>query len=98
NDALAGYIGVDGLYTSMWMQFAGNDVGSSYKVAASTDINGVSTSVAYADFDEAGKEFDLILGYSYTDAISFDAIFTNTNYAEDEEDDKAFEFIATYKF
>ncbi len=98
DDNYAGYVGVDGLYTSMWNQFAGNDIGDSWKVSAATEFAGISASLAYADFDIAGDELDLILGYGVTDCISLDAIFTSTAYDEVMDEDNALELIATYKF
>ena len=98
DDREAGYIGVDGLYTSMWNQFAGNDIGDSWKVSAATEFAGISASLAYADFDIAGNELDLILGYGVTDCISLDAIFTSTAYDEVMDEENNLELIATYKF
>ncbi len=94
----AGYIGVDGLYTTMWNNFAADNAGYSWKVAAATEFFGVSTSIAYADFENNGDEFDLILGYGVTDCISLDAIFTSTAYDEDMDAENNLELIATYKF
>lgn len=98
DDALVGYIGRDSLYTSSWNSFAANDIGDSYKVAAATEIGGVSAEISYADYETAGNEFDLILGLGVTDCISLDAIYSSTAYSEDEDETNALEFIATYKF
>jgi hypothetical protein len=89
---------VDGLYTTMWNSFAAGDEGDSWMVSAATEYAGISASVAYADYETIGNEFDLILGYSVTDCISLDAIFTSTAYDEDMDEDNALELIATYKF
>ena len=97
-DALVGYVGRDSLYTSSWNSFAANDIGDSFKVAASTEISGLSAEISYADYEIAGNEFDLIVGYGVTDCISIDAIYSNTKYSEDEDATNALELIATYKF
>jgi len=97
-DALVGYIGRDSLYTSSWNSFAANDLGDSYKVAASTEFSGLSAELSYADYETAGEELDLILGYGVTNCISVDAIYSNTAYDEVMDNVNALELIATYKF
>ncbi|MEY3002386.1 MAG: hypothetical protein RLZZ428_761 [Pseudomonadota bacterium] len=88
-----GYAGdYDGLYTSMWMGIASAEAGSSYKVAASTDLAGISTTVAYAEYDR-GSETNVILGYDFSDAISLGAI-----YSDSVDYDETVELIASYKF
>ena len=98
SDRTAGYVGRDGLYTSSWNSFAANDIGDSFKVAASTEFSGLATEISYADYETAGQEFDLILGYGVTDCVSLDAIYSNTKYSENEDATNALELIATYKF
>ena len=102
-DAPAGYLDYDGLYTSMWMTVASNSVGDSWMVSAATEFSGVSVSAAYGDYEyengvESGSEFDLILGYGVTDSISLDAIYTVTDYGSGDGDEQVMELIATYKF
>ena len=97
-DRAAGMVGVDSMYTSSWNNFASQDIGDSWKVEASKEISGVSTSVSYADYETNGNELDIILGYSVSDTTSVDAIFTNTKYKETDDADNALELIATYNF
>ena len=97
-DKEAGMVGVDSMYTSSWNNFASQDIGDSWKVEASKEISGVSTSVSYADYETIGNELDVILGYTVSDTTSIDAIFTNTKYAEADDADNALELIATYNF
>ena len=97
-DRAAGMVGVDSMYTSSWNNFASQDIGDSWKIEASKEISGVSTSVSYADYETIGNELDVILGYSVSDTTSIDAIFTNTKYAEADDADNALELIATYNF
>jgi hypothetical protein len=102
-DNIAGYVGVDGLYTTSWNSFAVGSVGDNYKIEASTEFGGLSATASYADYEyendvEDGHEIDLILGYGITDSISLDAIYSNTNYGDGEGDWDAFEIIATYTF
>jgi hypothetical protein len=97
-DKEAGMVGIDSMYTSSWNNFASQDIGDSWKVEASKEISGVSTSVSYADYETIGNELDVILGYTVSDTTSIDAIFTNTKYAEADDADNALELIATYNF
>lgn len=98
-DRAAGEVGRTGLYTAMWNNaLLDTEVGSSWKVDASTELAGISAELAYADYAVAGQEFDAILGYSVTKCISLDAIYSNTKYTEAENATNALEFIATYKF
>ena len=97
-DRAAGMVGVDSIYTSSWNSFASQDIGDSWKVEASKEISGVSTSVSYADYETNGNELDVILGYTVSDTTSVDAIFTNTKYKEANDADNALELIATYNF
>ena len=98
SDAPVGYVGRDSLYTSSWNSFAANDIGGSFKVAAATELSGMAVEASYADYEEAGNEFDLIVGYGVSDSVSLDAIYSNTKYTEDEDATNALELIATYKF
>ena len=97
-DRVAGMVGVDSMYTSSWNNFASQDIGDSWKVEASKEISGVSSSISYADYETNGNELDLILGYAVSDTTSVDAIFTNTKYTENGDADNALELIATYNF
>lgn len=99
SDRAAGHVGRTGLYTAQWNSaLSFNDIGSSWKVDASTTFAGLNTEISYADYDISGEEFDLILGYDVTSCISLDAIYSNTKYTEDEDATNQLEFIATYKF
>ncbi len=99
SDRSAGQVGRTGLYTASWNHaFLNTEVGSSWKVDASTEFAGLATEISYADYDIAGEEFDLILGYGVTKCISLDAIYTNTKYSEAEDATNQLELIATYKF
>jgi len=99
SDRAAGYVGRTGLYTAQWNSaLTFSDIGSSWKVDASTTLAGFDAEISYADYDIAGEEFDLILGYDITSCISVDAIYANTKYTEDEDATNQLEFIATYKF
>jgi len=99
SDNKAAFVGNSGMYTAQWNSAASlNDIGSSWKVAASTEFAGLSAAVSYADYETAGEEFDVILGYGLTNCISLDAIYANTKYTEDEDATNQLEFVATYKF
>ena len=99
SDRAAGFVSNNGLYTAQWNSAASlDDVGSSWKVDASTEFAGLSAEISYADYDIAGEEFDVILGYDITKCISVDAIYANTKYTEDEDATNQLEFVATYKF
>ena len=104
DDAPAGFVDWDGLYTSMWMTPTSISVGDNFMVSAATEFSGLSVSAAYGDFEyenvgtEGGSEFDLILGYGVTDCISLDAAYTITDYGDGSGDEQVMELIATYKF
>jgi len=99
SDRAAGFVGRTGLYTAQWNSAASlDDIGSSWKVDASTEFAGISAEVSYADYKTAGEEFDVILGYGLTNCISLDAIYANTKYTENEASTQQLEFVATYKF
>jgi hypothetical protein len=107
---VAGWVGVmDGLYTSSWNTATGGSVGDNFKVEASTEILGIATSVSYAyyQYDQLatatakneGSEVDVILGYSVTNDIDFNVVYTNTDYGLDTDGDvNALEVYANYKF
>jgi hypothetical protein len=102
SDNVAGYIGRDTVYTSSWNTFTSNSMGDAYKVEAATEFSGLSATASYAYYEyeqgaDEGHEFDLILGYGFTDCISADLIYSNTNYGE-ADDINALEIVATYKF
>ncbi|MFT7880647.1 MAG: hypothetical protein ABXS91_09675 [Sulfurimonas sp.] len=101
-DAGAGYVDNDAAYTSMWNNLGSDEVGDAFKVEAATEFNGLSASAAYAYYDseiDEGQEFDLILGYGFTDCISLDVIYTYTDAAiTSYTESNALEVIATYKF
>ena len=106
-DNLTGYVGRDTLYTSSWNTFTSNVMGDSFKVEASGEFSGLTASASYAYYEydqnaiagleDDGQEIDVILGYSFTNCFSADAIYTNTDYGEGD-DTNALELIATYKF
>lgn len=98
DDREAGYIGDDSVYTTMWNNNAAEDIGDSWKVSAATEFTGISTSLAYADYDTIGDELNFILGYGLTDCISLDAIYASTATDEVMDNDNSIELIATYKF
>ena len=99
SDRDAGKVGRTGLYTAQWNSaLTFNDIGSSWKVDASTEFSGLSAEISYADYDIAGEEFDVVLGYGLTKCISLDAVYANTKYTEAEDATQQLEFIATYKF
>lgn len=103
DDNPAGFVDWDGLYTSMWMTPTSISVGDNFMVSAATEFSGIAASVAYGDFEyenvgtEGGSEFDLVLGYGFTDCISLDAAYTITDYGTGD-DEQVMELIATYKF
>ncbi|UPT78132.1 hypothetical protein MN086_03055 [Sulfurovum sp. XGS-02] len=103
DDNPAGFVDWDGLYTSMWMTPTSISVGDNFMVSAATEFSGIAVSVAYGDFEyenigtEGGSEFDLVLGYGFTDCISLDAAYTITDYGTGD-DEQVMELIATYKF
>jgi len=96
-DARAGFVQVDSLYTSSWNSFASNRLGDSFKVGAGKSFDKLKTSASYAKYDN-GHEADLILGYPITDKITLDGIVSNTEYDTDAGDDTAVELIASYSF
>lgn len=100
SDRAAGFVSNNGLYTAQWNSAATSldSDGSSWKIDASTEFSGVSAEVSYADYNTAGEEFDVILGYGLTKCISLDAIYANTKYTEAEDATQQLEFAATYKF
>ena len=99
SDRAAGEVGRTGLYTASWNNSAlDSEIGSSWKVGATTELAGLTAELSYADYDTAGEEIDLILGYGITNCISVDAIYTSTAYDEIMSNEDALELVATYKF
>jgi len=99
NDRETGYVEVDSLYTSSWNIFASGIVSDSFKVEAATELDALSATISYADYDTA-NELDVIVGYAITDCFSVDAIYTSTEYDTTTDDgaEGALEVIVTYKF
>jgi len=105
-DAPVGIIERDNFYTSSWNVFASqigaeNEDTLSWKVAASTELAGISAEVSYAAYGDEGSELDLILGYDVSDSVNFAVIYTSTDYdinVDESEAEGALEVIATYTF
>ncbi len=114
SDAVVGYIGRDGLYTSSWNTLALSQ-GDTFKVEASGEFGGLAASVSYAYYeyeqfavltdDNDGHEIDVILGYDLKDsgvdiisAIDVNLVYSNTNYGANTDDINALEIYANYKF
>lgn len=100
-DAATGYVGVDSLYTSSWNTFASNVVDASWKVAASTELAGISAELSYAGYGDDASELDLILGYDATNTLNLGVVYTATDYTFDDSSDDAqdaLEVFATYSF
>ncbi len=101
-DETVGFVGRDTLYASSWNTFTSNSVGDAFKVEAAGKLGDLSATASYAYYEyeqhnDEGHEIDVILGYSFTDCISVDAIYSNTDYGIGD-DTNALEFIATYTF
>lgn len=101
-DARAGYMDNDAVYTTMWNSLGSNAIGDAFKVEAATEFSGLAVTADYAYYEEAlfgeeGSEFDLILGYGITNCIDVAAIYSSTDYG-DGDNNQALELIATYKF
>lgn len=101
-DAPAGFMDNDAIYTTMWNSLGSNGIGDAFKVEAATEFSGLAVTADYSYYEETvngeeGSEFDLILGYGLTNCMSLDAIYSNTDYGTGE-DNQALELIATYKF
>jgi hypothetical protein len=102
SDNTVGFVGRDTVYTSSWNTFTSNSVGDAFKIEASTEFSGLSATTSYAYYEYAqgndeGYEFDLILGNTFTDCIDANIVYSNTNYGEDD-DVNALEIYANYKF
>jgi len=102
-DAGAGFIDNDAVYTTMWNSLGSNSIGDAFKLEAATEFSGLSVAADYAYYEETvngdeGNEFDLILGYGLTNCIDFSAIYSNTDYGDGSGNNQAIELIATYKF
>jgi len=99
DDAPAGFVERDGLYTSSWNIFASTIVDDSWKVSASTEFSGLNTELSYAAYGEDGSEIDVILGYDITKCLNLAAVYTSTTANEENADaSDALEVMATYKF
>jgi len=102
SDNTVGYVGRDTIYTSSWNTMTSNSVGDAFKVEASSEFAGISATASYAYYEyeqgaDEGHEFDLILGYNFTDCIDANVVYSNTNYGA-EDDVNALEIYANYKF
>ncbi|MEA1879496.1 MAG: hypothetical protein U9N11_02460 [Campylobacterota bacterium] len=100
-DAAAGMVGVDSLYTSSWNVFASGIVDDSFKVALGTELAGFATEVSYAQYGEEGSALDVVLGYDITNTLNLGVVFTATDYTYDDASDdaeNALEVFATYTF
>lgn len=104
-DNATGFVGNDGLYTSLWNTRAPSIYNpidgdaSTYKVSASTKVYGLDIEASYAGYGENGQEIFAMLGYDITDSFNLGAVYTNTTpNVAGATDDNAIEFVATYKF
>jgi len=108
SDNVTGYVGWNSLYTNQWNstvanQYLGDDI-DTFKVAASTTFMGVATEISYADYDNDSYEFDLVLGYDFTDTIDAGIVYTNTKSTvwtdinDEPTDVNQLEVYANYKF
>ena len=102
-DAPAGFIDNDAVYTTMWNSLGSNGIGDAFKVEAATEFSGLSVAADYSYYEETvlgdeGNEFDLILGYGLTNCIDLSAIYSTTDYGDGSGNNQAVELIATYKF
>jgi len=103
-DAPAGFMDNDAVYTTMWNSLGSNGIGDAFKVEAATEFSGVSVAADYSYYEdtaalvENGSEFDLILGYGITKCIDVAGIYSNTDYGDGSGANQAVELIATYKF
>lgn len=102
-DARAGFMDNDAVYTTMWNSLGSNAIGDAFKVEAATEFSGLAVTADYSYYEEAlfgeeGSEFDLILGYEITKCIDLAAIYSSTDYGDGSGDNQALELIATYKF
>ena len=106
SDNTAGFVGRDTLYTSSWNSFASaqaalNDDTLSWKLSAATALANIDTTLSYAQYGDEGSEFDLILGYNFTDSIDAGLVYTNTDYdvnVDNTDAVNAVEVYANYKF
>ncbi len=109
SDNTAGFVGRDTIYTSSWNIFAATAIGDSFKVEAGSEFGSFTGTVSYAYYeyetiggianDEDGSEIDIILGYTFNDAIDLNVVYTNTTADWTNLDDvNALEVYANYKF
>ncbi|GIT97185.1 hypothetical protein [Sulfurovum sp. TSL1] len=104
SDNSTGFVGWNSLYTNQWNttvanQYLGDDI-DSFKVAAATTIMDIAAEVSYADYDNDSYEFDVVLGYDFTDAIDAGIVYTNTQSTvwDPNEDVNQLELYVNYKF
>ncbi len=104
SDNGTGFVGWNNLYTNQWNttvanQYLGDDI-DSFKVAAATTIMDIAAEVSYADYDNDSYEFDVVLGYDFTDAIDAGIVYTNTQSTvwDPNTDVNQLEVYANYKF
>jgi hypothetical protein len=103
-DNATGFVGWNSLYTNQWNTTVANQLSAddinTFKVAASTTLMGIATEISYADYDNDSYEFDLILGYDFTDAIDAGVVYTNTQSTvfDPSYDVNQLEVYANYKF
>lgn len=102
-DARAGFMDNDAVYTTMWNSLGSNAIGDAFKVEAATEFSGLAVTADYSYYEEAlfgeeGSEFDLILGYGITNCIDVAGIYSSTDYGDGSGNNQALELIATYKF
>lgn len=104
SDNATGFVGWNSLYTNQWNttvanQYLGDDI-DSFKVAAATTIMDIAAEVSYADYDNDSYEFDVVLGYDFTEAIDAGIVYTNTQSTvwDPTTDVNQLEVYANYKF
>lgn len=104
SDNATGFVGWNSLYTNQWNttvanQYLGEDI-NAFKVAAATTIMDIAAEVSYADYDNDSYEFDVVLGYDFTDAIDAGIVYTNTQSTvwDPDTDVNQLEVYANYKF
>jgi len=102
----------DGLYASSWNTLASTIQTDALKVEASAEVDSVSATVSYAQYDltvptgvtDDASELDVIVGYQAMENLKFDLVYTNTDYMDDTASDdtdeaaQAIEAVATYSF
>jgi len=105
SDGNTPFVGWNSLYTNQWnttvanQSLMGEDI-DSWKIAAATTIWDIATEVSYADYDNDSYEFDVVLGYDFTDTIDAGIVYTNTQSTvwDPDNDVNQLEVYANYKF